>query len=292
VNGGSAGSSEPSTDARFDRPIMIASSPRSGSTLLFETLEKAPDLFSIGSESHVIIESLPGFHPADRDWHSNRLTADDARTPSARRFADNFYGALRDRDGRQPAGPVRALEKTPKNSLRIPFFDALWPNALFIYLYRDVRQTLASMMEAWASGYFRTYPQLPGWTGYQWSLLLVPGWQQLRGLPLAAVVAHQWSIATNILLDDLERLPRDRLRVIEHARFLASPDTSVEALTRSLDLGWDRKLGAELPLSKTTLSRPQPDKWRRLEPAINQVWPIVEATDARARAFVGAATTG
>ena len=279
------------TDKRFDRPILIVSSPRSGSTLLYETMEKAPGLYSIGYESHMIIESLPGFHPADREWHSNRLTAEDARTQSAGQFADNFYGALRDRDGGRPAGPVRILEKTPKNSLRIPFFDALWPDTLFVYLYRDVRQTLASMMEAWASGYFRTYPRLPGWTGHQWSLLLVPGWQRLRGLPLPAVVAHQWSIATNILLDDLDRLPRERLRVIDHDSFLGDPKPTVEALARSLDLGWDRQLGAELPLSKTTVSPPRPDKWRRLEPAINEVWPIVEAADARAKAFLDTAIT-
>lgn len=279
------------TDRRFDRPILIVSPPRSGSTLLFETMEQAPGLYSIGYESHMIIETLPGFHPAQREWHSNRMTAEDARTQSARRFADNFYGALRDRDGHRPAGPVRILEKTPKNSLRIPFFDALWPDALFVYLYRDARQTLASMMEAWASGYFRTYPRLPGWTGYPWSLLLVPGWQRLRGLPLPVVVAHQWSIATNILLDDLERLARERLRVVDHRRFLGEPGAVAQELARSLDLGWDRQLGAELPLSKTTVSEPRPDKWRRLEPAINEVWPIVEATDARARAFLDAAIT-
>ena len=73
---------------------------------------------------------------------------------------------------------------------------------------------------------------------------------------------------------------------------LIANDAAVTALTRSLELGWDRELGVELPLSKTTVSKPRPDKWRRLEPAINQVWPIVDATDARARAFVGAAATG
>jgi hypothetical protein len=28
------------------------------------------------------------------------------------------------------------------------------------------------------------YPNLPNWTGLPWSLLLVPGWQQLVGQPL------------------------------------------------------------------------------------------------------------
>jgi hypothetical protein len=253
---------------------------------LFETIEQAPGLYSTGFESHGIIERLPGFHPASRQWHSNRLTAEDAQTASARQFADNFYGQLRNRDGLRAAGPVRALEKTPKNALRIPFFNALWPDSLFVYLYRDVRQTLASMMEAWASGHFRTYPLLPGWTGYPWSLLLVPGWRELIGKPLPEIVAHQWAAATGILLDDLAAIPPERLRVIDYDRFLAGPEATVAGLARSLDLEWDRSLGANLPLSKTTVSQPRPDKWRRLQTHIEAVLPIVGDADARAREFL------
>ena len=76
------------------------------------------------------------------------------------------------------------LEKTPKNALRVPFLDACFPDAIFIYLYRDPRETLGSMMEAWLSGAFQTYPELPGWEGPPWSLLLVPGWRELIGTPL------------------------------------------------------------------------------------------------------------
>ena len=270
-------------DPRFDRPVLIVSPPRSGSTLLFETIEQAPALYSTGFESHGIIERLPGFHPASRQWESNRLTAEDAQTPSARQFAEDFYGQLRDRDGRRAAGPMRALEKTPKNALRIPFFNALWPDALFVYLYRDVRQTLGSMMEAWASGHFRTYPRLPGWAGYPWSLLLIPGWRELIGKPLPEIVAHQWATTTHTMLDDLAAVPPERLRVVEYDRFLAAPEVTVAALARSLDLEWDRKLGGNLPLSKTTVSQPRTDKWRRLQAPIEAVLPIVADADARAR---------
>ena len=270
---------------RFDRPILIVSAPRSGSTLLFETLGQTPNLSTSGSENHSILEPLPGFHPRDRGWESNRLTAEDARTDSARRFADHFYRELRDRDGRRAEGRVRALEKTPKNSLRVPFFDALWPDSLFIYLYRDARETLASMMEGWASGFFRTYQRLPDWPGHHWSLLLVPGWERLRGQPLPVVVAHQWSIATTLLLDDLAALAADRIRAIRHADLLARGNDTVPALARSLGLDWDRELGEVLPLSKSTISPPRPEKWRRLEREIEEVMPIVADADARAREF-------
>ena len=178
------------------------------------------------------------------------------------------------------------LEKTPKNALRIPLFDAVFPDALFVYLYRDVRQTLASMMEAWASGAFRTYPELPGWTGYPWSLLLVPGWRELIGKPLQVVVAHQWATTTNVMLGDLEQLPRDRVKVVSHDHFIGDPQGTTRALARLLDLGWDRELGAQLPYSKVTVSRPSPDKWRRLEREIEIVMPTVAQADERARRFL------
>jgi LPS sulfotransferase NodH len=143
---------------RIVRPVFIVSTPRSGSTLLFETLVGAPGLFSTGRESHARIERVADFHPGKRGWSSNRLTAQDASPEAVETMAELFYADLRDRDGKPATGAVRMLEKTPKNALRVPFFAAAWPDSLFVYLYRDVRQTLASMMEAWASGHFRGCP--------------------------------------------------------------------------------------------------------------------------------------
>ncbi|QNP42685.1 hypothetical protein H9L15_11100 [Sphingomonas daechungensis] len=60
----------------------------------------------------------------------------------------------------------------------------------------------------------------------------------------------------------------------------------MESLAPALGLGWDRQLGPSLPLSKVTVSAPEKDKWRRIEPTINTIWPIVEKADARAREFV------
>lgn len=270
----------------IDRPIVVVSTPRSGSTLLYETLEQAPDLFTTGQESHFLIEDMPGLSPAQRGWDSNRLDASDMTPERIEAISREFHRQCRDRDGRRAEGPIRLLEKTPKNALRVPFFDAMWPDSTFVYLYRDVRETLASMMEAWASGGFRTYPELPGWTGYPWSLLLVPGWRHLIGRPIPEIVARQWAMTTDIMIADLQALPAERVRALSYGEFKAAPQDVVRWLAKSLDLGWDREIGSTLPLSKTTVSPPRADKWRRLEPQIEAVLPIVESADARARAFV------
>lgn len=284
--GEAAESSTQSYRSRFDRPVFIVSTPRSGSTLLFETLGQAPGLYSPGGESHWLIEDIADFAPAAHGWASNRLTAADAAPEPVEWLARAFWDDLGDRDGRRPRDRVRMLEKTPKNALRVPFFDAVWPDALYVYLYRDVRETLASMIEAWRSGAFVTYPQLPGWPGPPWSLLLVPGWQALKGRPLPEIAARQWASTTETLIADLEALPRERVRALSYADFLADPQGVVKPLAESLGLGWDRSLGPRLPYSVTTLSVPRADKWRALEGAIEAVMPVVAAADSRARAFL------
>ena len=273
-------------DDRFDRPIFIVSMPRSGSTLLFETLAKAPGLFTIGGESHRFIEGLAPFTPAAHDWESNRLTADDAHSPASALMLGAFYEHLRDRDGQPRRGSVRMLEKTPKNALRVPFIEALWADGIYVYLYRDPRPTLASMIRAWESGKFKTYSMLPGWTGLPWSLLLVPGWRDLIGAPLPKIVAHQWASATNILLDDLAEIPRGRVRCLAYEDFLADPQAAMEKLAASLDLEWDAKLTHTLRASRMTLTAPDRDKWRELESEIADVWNDVSGANERARDFV------
>jgi hypothetical protein len=272
--------------AALRRPIFLVSPPRSGSTLLFQTLIQSPGACSIGGESHGLIEGIAALHPQANGWESNRLGPADASEAVVEELSRRFLVTVKDRDGR-PAGPhLRMIEKTPKNSLRIPFFDAAYPDSTFVYLYRDPRQTLSSMMEAWRSGRFRTYPRLPDWTSPPWSLLLVPGWRGFRTVTLAEIVARQWAAATDILLDDLAGLPPERVRALSYDAFVEAPQAVVSGLCDSLELAWDRSLHGPLPFSQTTVSAPDPEKWRANEAAIGEVWPIVAAAAARARAFL------
>jgi hypothetical protein len=253
-------------DPTFDRPIFIISPPRSGSTLLFETLASAPGVYTIGDESHALIEAGAGLNlnPAGRGYDSNRLIEADASDEVALRLRERFREALRDRNGHRGDGlaAVRMLEKTPKNALRILFLHKVFPEARFVYLYREPRQVLASMIEGWRSGRFRTYPDLPGWAGPAWSFLLTPGWRGLIGETLEEVVGQQWECTTRILLDDLDTVSADRWVAIDYERLLAEPQEQVLRLCEWAQLDWDRTLGAELPFSRYTLTRPDTDKWR------------------------------
>jgi hypothetical protein len=267
------------------RPVFIVCPPRSGSTLLFETLSASPDLCSLGGENHRLLEvEVAGgaLGAIARGYDSNRLDAADATPDIISEMRTRYREQAVDRNGVRPAGTIRLLEKTPKNALRVPFLSAVFPDALFVYLHRDPRAVLASMLAAWESGRFRTYPDLPGWSGLPWSMVLVPGWRELVGKPLPEVVAAQWSITTRILLDDLEALPEGRVHALRHEDFLADPDAQIRRLCAALDLGWDRTLGSSLPVARYTVTPPRLEKWRDREQEILLMAPRIAAEQERA----------
>lgn len=106
-------------DARLLRqPVFIVSAPRTGSTLLFAMLGQSPQLWTVGGESHEILEhgrSVLG-------PRGNTLDAGDAGEPVRRTVRAAFTSVLRDHRGRllmgatagAPPAPLRLLEKTPR----------------------------------------------------------------------------------------------------------------------------------------------------------------------------------
>lgn len=284
----SSASARASRDPVFERPVFVVCAPRSGSTMLFNAFSQAPDLYTIGRENYFVLEEgVPALHPRERNFDSNRLDANDASDDIAELLRQRYIDELRDRDGQPPTGgPLRMMDKTPKNAVRVPFLAQVFPDAQFVFLQRDPRQVLSSMIEAWQSGRFGTYPGLPDWPGLPWSLLLVPGWQELKGRPLPEIVALQWARTMTILLDDLDALSPDRVNIVQYEILRRAPQPTLARLCDAVGLRWDRNTGSVLPLSWTTVSPPDPDKWKRHADEIAAIWPIVEPVAKRVERFV------
>lgn len=278
-----------SQDRLYDRPVFLLSSPRSGSTMLFETLARAKGVYTLGGENHALLEGIPELQPRMRGFDSNRLLAEDARPAIAKDLRQRFFEELKDRDGRSAVGDgVRMLEKTPKNALRIPFLREAFPQARFLFLYRDPRQCLSSMLDAWRSGRFVTYPNLPGWQPLKWSMVLVPGWRDLVGRPLQEVVAAQWERTLTTMLDDLEALPKDRVACTTYERVLADPQAESQRLCAAFGFDWDRAIDGPLPLAQHTLSAPDPQKWKKNAAEVEAVLPGLAPVIERAHKFLAA----
>ncbi len=266
----------------FDRPVFVMAAPRSGSTLLFETLACAGDLCSIGGESHSLFESIPALNPVHPEGcDSNRLLADDATPAIADAVRRGFASLLRDHEGNAleigDVTRVRLLDKLPKNALRIPFIQKIFPDALYIYLYRDPWQSIGSMMDAWESGNWVTYPHIIA-AGKPWSLLLPPNWRELQTLSLETICASQWIQANQHIISDLQQIGSNRYICINYDALIKDPQASIEVICDFVNIQFDRSLrervAAQLPLSRYTQSAPDPKKWERHYTAIKSVEPL------------------
>jgi hypothetical protein len=267
----------------FDRPVIILGAPRSGTTLLFETLSLSDDVWTIGGESHGMFESINRFNPLMGYCDSNAIAAEDATPSIVRQIRVSFLKHLRDAGGREYSrvgntlsSPPRLLEKTPKNALRISLLNRIFPDALFIYLYRNPRENVSSMMDAWDSGRFVTYPSLPGRDG-PWSLLLPPGWQSYNNARPEQIAAFQWQEANMTILKDLQNLERQRWMAVSYGQQVQHAADTVRRICEFCDISSDRALGAlssgPQPLSRYTLTPPSNDKWHRNAAALSRVLP-------------------
>jgi hypothetical protein len=278
---------------RIDRPVFIIAAPRSGSTLLFETLAESHSICTLGGEAHGAIEGAqPSLRPGAPGVDSNRLERRHATPEVIRRLHEEFAAQRRPApgaDGADVAG-LRFLEKTPKNALRIPFLDAAFPDAQFIFLWREPRANLASIIEAWKAGRWVTYcglDELPD----PWSLLLPPDWRAMRKASLPEIAAFQWESANRIALDDLSKIERNRWTTVTYEELTASPRAVIERLTKfmgiSVDAGLEQRLAAPLPPSRQTNTPPDAKKWRLHEAVIEPRLPGLTPMVTRLRALSG-----
>ncbi len=273
----------------FDRPVFIVSPPRSGSTMLFETLARAPRLFTIGDESHQLIEGVPQLSPESRGFESNRLLAAGCDARRGREtLRRRFYEALRDREGQRPppgAAGAHAGEDAEELAAGAVSRARVSRSALHLPVSRPAAGALEHDRSVDDPDAFAPIRSCPAGRGPAWSLLLVPGWRELIGRPLHEIVAAQWNAATRLLIDDLEALPGRALhdRALRRAgRRPGSRDPPVCA--RPLD-STGMRLELALRLSRYTVSAPDADKWRRHAAEIEAVLPSLAEQVARAERF-------
>jgi hypothetical protein len=268
-------------------PIIIVSAPRSGSNLLFEQLAAVPGFRTIGGESHAIFRVFPHLRAENPQFDSGGLGETHADAETAHLMRSCFLYLLRDARGRPylnlPAGQIPPsiclLEKTPRNALNIPFLLKVFPDARFVYLHREPGPAVASLIEAWTlglqSGRFKTFQQLPDWDRSGWCFLLPPGWREMRGKSLAEIAAFQWSASNRIIIEELARLPVERWTSVTYEALVADPQNVLTDICRfaKLDPGQLHVRSGELPLSRTTITPPSADKWKKYETEIEALGP-------------------
>jgi uncharacterized protein (TIGR03032 family) len=209
----------------------VVAAPQSGAGYVRQALAQLPGVRSLEPGDRAIFERARELDPETPDANGHRRTAADADPQTAERIR------LELTMGRGGGDPDRRIvDAAPRHALRIPFLDAIFPDASFVFVYRDPRETIASIVEAWQSGNHVTYPSLPGWPGPPWSLLLVPGWRELAGADVVEIAAAQWETTTRIVLGDLDQLSPERWSVIDFAAIAANPEGVLTRLADFLGL--------------------------------------------------------
>ncbi len=183
---------------------------------------------------------------------------------------------------RPPPNRIRLLEKTPENCLRLPFLAALFPEARIIFLTREGRANVYSLMEGWRQPHlFPGYDPpaavtSPGQTRGRWAFTLIPGWRHLIDSPLEEICAHQWVVCNQAVIDYAARATSLPLLTLRYEDLIGSSDESLARIAAFLAIE-PREIpayGKGLP-EVNTVSAPKTDKWRAEQDRIERVMPIL-----------------
>ncbi len=265
------------------RPILLVGCPRSGTTALRRALLASPELASVQAEGHILWNE---FHPPRQ-----RVATSDALGPGDVRQRERRYVHLAVRlwtRGR------RFLDKTPENCLRISYLDALFPDAIFVFLHRRGAENVNSLIEGWrARPRFVTHvlPEalegIAPLDGQRWSFALIPGWRELRHAPLEVICAHQYAACNGAVLAAREGMDPGRWVDVAYDDLLARPAEELRRLFGALGLAFTPTVEASAVRlaatpAATSLTPPRADKWRdENREAVERALPLIAETERR-----------
>ena len=264
----------------IERPVFIVAPPRSGATALFRSLARAPGIFRSRGPGGPL-EGVFELDPANRDWDSNRLTAEDVEPRVVQEVLGRLKATLVDSAGNRPgidASGIRWVDGQPRNALRVPFLAAIAPDAQFVYIHREPAETVPAMLRVWEAGTRVGYPQLPGW-------------RELSGRPLPEIVTEQWIRLTETLLDDLEALPPERWCVTDFKTLMNDPQRELERICEFVAVEASEDVTRPLRSLRDQLAVSGEKEEGEVPEELGDLLPRTERLAARSRDLLGRPTT-
>ena len=123
-------------DQKKSGVVFIVGSPRSGTTLLGNILDLAPQI-SCWIEPYFIMDHH--FRHSSNDCRGAAAASDEVKEYILNAF--DYY--------RSKCGCRIVVDKSPRNSLKIPFLREVFPDARFIHILRDGRDATLSINTKW-----------------------------------------------------------------------------------------------------------------------------------------------
>lgn len=271
------------TRPRVKDPVFVIGCSRSGTTVTFETLAASGAFLSFGFEIPQFWNSLYG--PLNNGWESEAAGPEHA-SPGHRQAALRFYY--------QRLGAGQVLDKTCINTLRVGYLRQLFPQAVFVFIQRDGRDNISSMMDGWRHGrtdggfglgqFFGPFPEpvtIHGGEFREWHFFLPPGWREYNRARLEQVCAFQWVSANRLALDAKPAVPEDRWIQVRYEDILERPVEMFRHLFDRLGLPFGeamRERCASLAKRPVSIVKgpPKKEKWREHNrDAIERIIPTI-----------------
>jgi hypothetical protein len=263
------------------QPIFIVSAPRSGSTFLFEILRQDPHVWWTPQEIDSVWHK---YFPYERSAEScDYVSGKEYNLRTARNIRhDHYHCGLWTRIGqgidtgfRERFGltRVRFLDKTIANCFRLEFIKKAFPDALYIFLLRDGRASVSSMMEGW-----KEKPKLFIKKALQpivdraqgsvraWCYPAPPGWMEMLDRPLEEICAWLWCQHVLTASEQLRDVGEEQKLVLKYEDLTENLPEYVSRLAEFCRLNGinEQVVMDQRPLSRTTVSPPERDKWQKL----------------------------
>ncbi|MEM9820470.1 MAG: sulfotransferase, partial [Bacteroidota bacterium] len=117
------------------QPIILIGPARSGTKIMRDTIATHPSIAKVGFDINFIWKRF------NEGMSHDALEAEQA-TDKVQRYIRKYFA-------KQAEGKPFVIEKTVSNTLRIPFVLRAFPDAKFIFLYRDGRDAVESVVRQW-----------------------------------------------------------------------------------------------------------------------------------------------
>ena len=266
------------------QPIIVVGCSRAGTTLVYKTLSESHEIGSLQRETHDYWTAL---HPlADKHWDTHALDASDASDHDRDTVSRYFYSWT---------GRHRWVDKNNQNGLCVPYLQALFPNAVFVFVKRSPGDNLNSLIEGWRKpDEFATWSNdLPAKVAVengqlnQWCFFLADGWREFVGAPVEDVAAFQYTAINRAILDARANVPSGQWVEVFYEDFLRDPVATFRQVFEACGLNFDSRLQAHcadvLDIPYNAFSEIRLDKWKdgRNRDKIERVLPRVADVAAR-----------
>jgi hypothetical protein len=270
-------------------PLFVIGCSRSGTTITYETIAAAGRFRTFGYEIPQFWDGLHG--PRTNDWESEAAAPKDAR-PEHRDTAFRFFY--------QRLGSGQVLDKTCINALRVGYLHRLFPDARFVFIHRDGRDNISSMMDGWRHGrtdggfgltkFLGPSPEAVAINSgefKEWHFFLPPGWRSYNDARLEEVCAFQWLSANRLALDAGAALPANQWIKLRYEDIFERPVEMFRELFERLGLPFDEAMRARcasLRSRPTSIVKgaPKLQKWKdHNHEAIERILPTIAPMMAR-----------